>query len=54
MKPIVHSETLRVKVTPEMMEAFKEYAYFNEEATMSQIIRREIKRILEAAQSNSN
>ena len=52
MKHVTHNEILRVKMTEEMFEAFKEYAYYEEEVTMSVIVRREIKRLLDEHNSN--
>lgn len=52
MKPLIHDEVIRVRVSTEMLEALKEHAYYKEEVTLSSLVRRLIKNHLESENSN--
>ena len=52
MKPLIHDEVIRVRVSSEMLEALREHCYFTEEATVSSVLRRLIKNLLESENAN--
>lgn len=51
MRPVVHDDELRIRITSELLEEFRDYAYHVEERSMSVILRRLIREVISNAET---